>query len=240
VTKEANEPVTSTLSGDEIESEVIGEVKNTSPRVNDNDQDTADDEEPVEDDATAATAAAVVLTDSKNNNDEEDIEDNDEDINVDADEFFDDEDDGVLNKKNLFDIYNEYSSDLLSSEEAQSSDGGVVAGTSGIFIESSKEKQQLKSESAETSSDTGTTQTSTSSGSSGGNRVGKVDDALSCKNNLELLTKELNKMLDDIETQKFIINDKEIYFLNRIQNFRLLEQIKEEDDEVNEGKNQTF
>jgi hypothetical protein len=161
-------------------------------------------------------------------NEDEDVNDHDDD--EEEDEYYDDEDADVT-KKNLFDIYNEYSNELVL-EEGDNSAGGVASGSS--IVAAAKEKRKYASESTETSSDTSSSGASSAAQNSGSNS-GRVDDALSCKNNLELLTKELNKMLDDIETQKFIINDKEIYFLNRIQNFRLLEQIKEEDDEFNEG-----
>jgi hypothetical protein len=158
-------------------------------------------------------------------------EEEDEDVNDEEDEEYYDDEDAVMTKKNLFDIYNEYGNELLV--ESENSTGEVV---SNIVAAVKDKRKYTATESTETSSDTSSSGASSAAQNSGSGSSGKVDDAMSCKNNLELLTKELNKMLDDIETQKFIINDKEIYFLNRIQNFRLLEQIKEEDDELNDGK----
>ena len=158
-----------------------------------------------------------------NNEDEEEVDEEEDDGNNEnneagnqeeemGDEY--DEEEIEMAKENLFDIYNEYVNDL--------SDVTVVV----------KEKRQ-QGQRLEGGSDMlyeGETSSESSGSNAGVAQMSKLDEALSCKNNLELLTKELNKMLDDIETQKFIINDKEIYFLSRIQNSRLLEQIKEEEE----------
>lgn len=158
----------------------------------------------------------------------EEVEDKIEDDDAEFDEELDD-----LRRKNLFDIYNDYTHSI--PVEGASPDAATAAAPTSNSNGHVKKKSNVFNNSMESAGGDSTHSSDSQGSSSSSNVTGKIDDALSCKNNLELLTKELNKMLDDIETQKFIINDKEIYFLNRIQNFRLLEQIKEEEDDFLEG-----